>query len=148
MNAIQTDDSSGWIAFIFENSFLNSPTVFKKVGPTMLDIDARMRLGWYSPFILRPSERHILFKLSVSYMWPSNSLTGILMLQVQGYEEHFLDSCPGPIGWIASNTLYLAFSEGWALYAENPLIPEHTKMYEIDPLSKYGMLKWQVCSIF
>lgn len=68
----------------------------------------------------------------------------MLASQVQGYTEHFTDSCDGPIGWIASSTLYLAFSEGWALYAENPLIPKHTKMYQVDPISKYGMLKWQV----
>ena len=66
---------------------------------------------------------------------------------MQGYTEHFLDSCEGPIGWIAASTLYLAFAEGWALYAENPLIPEYTKIYEVDPISKYGMLKWQVCSV-
>lgn len=58
-----------------------------------------------------------------------------------------MDSCGGPIGWIASSTIYLAFSEGWALYVENPLIPEYTKMYENDLISKYGMLKWQVSSL-
>lgn len=64
--------------------------------------------------------------------------------QVQGYIEHFTDSCEGPIRWIAVNTLYLAFAEGWALYAEYPLIPEHTTAYQVDPISKFGMLKWQV----
>jgi len=68
----------------------------------------------------------------------------LLYLQVQGYTEHFTDSCEGPIRWIAVNTLYLAFAEGWALYAENPLIPENTSAYQVDPISKYGMLKWQV----
>ena len=68
------------------------------------------------------------------------------MSQVQGYIENFSDSCKGPIGWIADMTLYLTFTEGWALYSENPLVPEHTTAYETDPISKYGMLKWQVSS--
>lgn len=39
-----------------------------------------------------------------------------------------------------------AFTEGWALYAENPLIAEETDTYK-DPevaVYKYGMLKMQV----
>ena len=39
---------------------------------------------------------------------------------------------------------YLEFSEGWALYAENPLVSKYTDTYKDDPLNKYGMLKWQV----
>lgn len=72
--------------------------------------------------------------------------TYLCVYQVQGYIEQFSDSCKGPIGWIADNTLYLTFSEGWALYTENPLIPKHTTAYDSDPISKYGMLKWQVSS--
>ena len=72
--------------------------------------------------------------------------TYLCVYQVQGYIEQFSDSCKGPIGWIADSTLYLTFSEGWALYTENPLIPEHTTAYDSDPISKYGMLKWQVSS--
>lgn len=58
--------------------------------------------------------------------------------------EHFQDSCQDPISWIQRNTFYLEFSEGWALYAENPLISKYTDTYKNDPLNKYGMLKWQV----
>ena len=58
--------------------------------------------------------------------------------------EHFQDSCKDPISWIQQNTFYLEFSEGWALYAENPLISKYTDTYRDDPLTKYGMLKWQV----
>ena len=58
--------------------------------------------------------------------------------------EHFQDSCQDPISWIQENTYYLEFAEGWALYAENPLISKYTDTYENDPLTKYGMLKWQV----
>lgn len=40
--------------------------------------------------------------------------------------------------------IYLEFSEGWALYAENPLVSKYTDTYKDDPLTKYGMLKWQI----
>ena len=42
-------------------------------------------------------------------------------------------------------TKYSAFSEGWGLYAESPLIAEYTDAYKNQPLSRYGMLKGQVC---
>lgn len=58
--------------------------------------------------------------------------------------EHFQDSCKDPISWIQQSTFYLEFSEGWALYAENPLVSKYTDTYKDDPLTKYGMLKWQV----
>ena len=64
--------------------------------------------------------------------------------QSQGYVEHFQDSCQDPISWIQTNTFFLEFAEGWALYAENPLIAKYTDTYVDDPLTKYGMLKWQV----
>lgn len=48
------------------------------------------------------------------------------------------------IGWLGSVTYYIAFIEGWALYAENPLIAEDTDTYKYEPMQKYGMLKWQV----
>ena len=65
-------------------------------------------------------------------------------LQLQGYQEHFQDTCGGEIAWVSSMTSYTAFSEGWALYAENPLIAYDTDTYEGEPLYKYGMLKSQV----
>ena len=43
-----------------------------------------------------------------------------------------------------SSTYYTAFTEGWALYAENPLIARETNVYDEVPFQKYGMLKWQV----
>lgn len=48
------------------------------------------------------------------------------------------------IGWLDSVTYYTAFTEGWALYAENPLIAEDTDAYKNEPMQKFGMLKWQV----
>lgn len=62
--------------------------------------------------------------------------------------EHFGDSCGGVIGWLGKVTYYTAFSEGWALYAENPLIARHTDVYDNEPFQKFGMLKWQVCGWF
>ena len=41
-------------------------------------------------------------------------------------------------------TYYPLFSEGWALYAENPLLGLETDVYKNNPLQKYGMLKWQI----
>ena len=63
---------------------------------------------------------------------------------MQGLEEHFRDSCGGVIKWLDQETYYTAFTEGWDLCAENPLIGEDTDVYEDEPLQKYGMLKWQV----
>ena len=45
---------------------------------------------------------------------------------------------------MSSVTSYTAFIEGWALYAENPLIAYDTDTYKDEPLYKYGMLKSQV----
>lgn len=65
-------------------------------------------------------------------------------IQIQGVREHFKDSCGGLIGWLDSKTYYTAFLEGWALYAENPLISDYTDVYDGEPMKKYGMLKWQI----
>ena len=63
---------------------------------------------------------------------------------MQGTVEHFRDSCGGVIGWLDKETYYTAFTEGWALYAENPLIAQDTDTYKSEPMQKFGMLKWQV----
>ena len=65
-------------------------------------------------------------------------------LQVQGFRELFGDNCEGVISWLNGASYYTAFTEGWALYAENPLIAEETDTYDNDPLQLYGMLKWQI----
>ena len=57
-------------------------------------------------------------------------------IQIQGALEHFPDTCGGPIGWLASKTYYTAFTEGWALYAENPLISDDTDVYDNEPMKK------------
>ena len=71
-------------------------------------------------------------------------MVSVLLHQVQGSKDHFRDSCGRVIGWLDSVTYYTAFIEGWALYAENPLIAEDTDTYKYEPMQKYGMLKWQV----
>lgn len=70
--------------------------------------------------------------------------SGCPISQVQGNIEHFSDSCGGVIGWLDSITRYTAFTEGWGLYAENPLIAQDTDVYENEPMQKFGMLKGQV----
>ena len=57
--------------------------------------------------------------------------------------EHFKDKCGGNIKWIDSQAYYTAFTEGWALYAENPLIAQQTDTYNGEEMQKFGMLKWQ-----
>jgi hypothetical protein len=61
-----------------------------------------------------------------------------------GLKEHFQDSCGGVPLWLDSKTYYTAFTEGWGLYSENPLISDDTDTYKDSLLQKYGMLKWQV----
>ncbi|KXJ22621.1 uncharacterized protein LOC110251997 [Exaiptasia diaphana] len=65
-------------------------------------------------------------------------------LQVQGGVEHFYDDQGGTIAWLNKETYYTAFTEGWALYAENPLISEDTDTYKDEPMQRFGMLKWQL----
>lgn len=80
--------------------------------------------------------------------WQIDSLIIIFQVvflpQVQGFRELFGDSCEGVISWLNGASYYTAFTEGWALYAENPLIAEETDAYDNDPLQLYGMLKWQI----
>ena len=39
---------------------------------------------------------------------------------------------------------WMAFTEGRALYAENPLIATETDAYADKPLQLYGIIKWQI----
>eukprot|EP00111_Clytia_hemisphaerica_P016937 TCONS_00050225-protein len=65
--------------------------------------------------------------------------------QVQGFNEHFSSSGNNDvIDWLNTITYYTAFTEGWALYAENPLLATETTLYKDEPLQEYGMLKWQI----
>ncbi|XP_074635217.1 uncharacterized protein LOC141893725 [Acropora palmata] len=64
--------------------------------------------------------------------------------QMQGLIEHFRDKCGGVPRWLDKETSYIAFQEGWALYAESPLLSYDSDLYENNFLQRYGMLKWQV----
>lgn len=64
---------------------------------------------------------------------------------LSGHVEHFADQCGGIPGWLDNNTYYTAFTEGWGLYSENPILSDDTDTYKDNLLQKYGMVKWQVC---
>ena len=55
---------------------------------------------------------------------------------MQGNLEHFQDTCGVVIGWLNSIASSTAFSEGWGLYAENPLISDDTDVYDEEPMRK------------
>lgn len=63
-----------------------------------------------------------------------------------GMLEYFQGSCKGLTSWLdeQSDGSYSAFTEGWALYSENPIMSDDTDLYKDNPLQKYGMFKWQV----
>jgi len=61
-----------------------------------------------------------------------------------GHVEHFADKCGGVPAWLDKNTYYTAFTEGWGLYSENPILSDDTDTYKDNLLQKYGMAKWQV----
>ena len=63
---------------------------------------------------------------------------------VAGHVEHFADKCGGVPAWLDKNTYYTAFTEGWGLYSENPILSDDTDTYKDNLLQKYGMVKWQV----
>ena len=50
--------------------------------------------------------------------------------------ENFRDKCDGVPRWLDKETSYVAFQEGWALYAENPLLSDDTNLYKDDLLQK------------
>ncbi|KAL9953420.1 hypothetical protein ACROYT_G040839 [Oculina patagonica] len=98
------------------------------------------RNAYYNiPFFLnRPGPKYSEWSVNAHEARPGHHT------QVQGLVEHFRDSCGGVISWLDDSTYYTAFTEGWALYAENPLIARETNVYDNEPFQKYGMLKWQV----
>ncbi|XP_031556875.1 uncharacterized protein LOC116293574 [Actinia tenebrosa] len=63
--------------------------------------------------------------------------------QMQGLLENYEGSCDDDPEWLNKQNYYIAFQEGWALYAENPLLSRDVNLYQSNLLQKYGMLKWQ-----
>ena len=68
-------------------------------------------------------------------------------LAMPGLQEHFRDKCGGTPQWLDKNTYYIAFQEGWALYAENPILSDDVNLYKDNILQLFGMYKWQVTKI-
>ena len=65
-----------------------------------------------------------------------------------GSVEYFNDPCEDVFKWLNSYSEYSYFKEGWALYAETPLVSENTDTYHGHPLKEYGMLQWEVITCF
>ncbi|XP_028402716.1 uncharacterized protein LOC114525533 [Dendronephthya gigantea] len=64
--------------------------------------------------------------------------------QLQGSLEYFNDPCEDVLKWLDKKSRYSYFTEGWALYAETPLVSENTDTYHGHPLEEYGMLQWEI----
>ncbi|XP_031561165.1 uncharacterized protein LOC116297142 [Actinia tenebrosa] len=95
--------------------------------------------GYYIPFFLKkPGPKSDEGTISAHEVSPGHHL------QVQGYVEHFSVEDKGVVRWLSSSLHFLAFSEGWALYSEDPLIARETDSYKDFPLMKFGALKWQL----
>ncbi len=69
-----------------------------------------------------------------------------ILLFFSGTREYFHSHCDGLMSWLDDQSSYsfAAFTEGWALYSENPVMSDDTDVYNDDPVQKYGMFKWQV----
>lgn len=76
--------------------------------------------------------------------WVLTVLLTTIYSFLAGHVEHFADKCGGVPAWLDKNTYYTAFSEGWGLYSENPILSDDTDTYKDNLLQKYGMVKWQV----
>lgn len=96
-------------------AFMNIPFFVKKYGPKYSDWSVVAHEGW-----------------------PGHHT------QMQGLAEYFTDQCEDVLKWLDSQSGYSFFREGWALYAEKPVISEDTDTYDGYPLQKYGMLQWQI----
>ena len=63
-----------------------------------------------------------------------------------GTTEIFTSPCENEIQSFFHNKGYFSgYIEGWALYAENPVLSDDVMLYENNMLQKLGMYKWQVC---
>ena len=76
--------------------------------------------------------------------WSGSIVNYCMYSLVSGHVEHFADECGGVPAWLDKNTYYTAFTEGWGLYSENPILSDDTDTYKDNLLQKYGMAKWQV----
>lgn len=67
------------------------------------------------------------------------------MSQVFGYSQNFANKSKTDVfDWLTKRTYFSSFSEGWATYAEYPLVGKDLDLYRNDLMAKYGMLQQQV----
>jgi len=136
--------------FYFAGDKQTMPNCPVELRPDLNPSNAAQNYDESDPMCLEPAYYNIPFFLNrlgpKSSEWSVNAHEARPghHLQIQGLQEHFLDTCGGIIDWLASKTYYTAYNEGWALYAENPLISDDTDVYDNEPMRKYGMLKWQI----
>ncbi|EDO36462.1 predicted protein [Nematostella vectensis] len=64
-------------------------------------------------------------------------------LQIQGFIENFRDLCALSLDQLEGQQ-YTAFSEGWGMFAENPITTMDTDVFTGHPLEYYGMVKAQL----
>eukprot|EP00111_Clytia_hemisphaerica_P000364 TCONS_00000989-protein len=65
--------------------------------------------------------------------------------QIQGAVELFASPCGDKIqSFFNDKGFFSGFVEGWASYAENPVLSDDVMLYENNRLQKLGMYKWQV----
>ena len=67
-----------------------------------------------------------------------------MLNSVLAQQQYFRDKYGGVPKWIDEQTSFTFFSEGWALYSENPVIAEDTDTYKYNLFQKFGMLQGQV----
>ncbi|KAJ7377642.1 hypothetical protein OS493_027719 [Desmophyllum pertusum] len=70
-------------------------------------------------------------------------------LEVRSYIATFRSKCNDVISWLSRPNYFPGFTEGWATYAENPVMANDTDIYNNTSnknvlLQKYGMLKYQI----
>ena len=62
-----------------------------------------------------------------------------------GAKELFSNPCKNGIASFIHDKVYFeGFTEGWALYGENPVLSHDVDLYKDNILQKLGMYKWQV----
>ncbi|EDO43630.1 predicted protein [Nematostella vectensis] len=100
----------------------------------------RFPARYYLPFFLdRMGPKYSEWTVNAHEAMPGHHV------QSQGYFENFRDTCKPLLAALSRKQYaYTAYSEGWGLYAENPLIAADADVYQVNKLQKFGMLKWQI----
>ncbi|KAK3699407.1 hypothetical protein QZH41_018565 [Actinostola sp. cb2023] len=88
-------------------------------------------------FVDRMGPIYTELAVSAHEAWPGHHL------QIQGYLENFRDTCPSSLD-LLDDQQYTAFTEGWGMYAENPVASLDMGLFDHHQLEWYGMLKAQL----